>query len=62
LKCVIRDDSLPLSFINIFDNVTDLFNYVSETAVENLDIVDSTLKIFVKTVRLREVNIELIRS
>ncbi len=57
-----QNDRLPINFMNIFDNVTDLFNFIRD-ATSGLDLVGSTLKLLVKTgVRVREVPIELTRT
>jgi hypothetical protein len=58
LKNLIGNDMLPSSCINIFDTVTDLFNYISESS-RDLDVNDNALIIRVQTIRMREIRIEL---
>jgi hypothetical protein len=51
-----------MAFMNIFDNVSDLFNFLKETPSSNLELAGDKLKIMVKVVRLREVLIDLTRT
>jgi hypothetical protein len=56
LTAEFHNDRLPLVFMNIFDNVTELFNFICGATAGTLDLVGNTLKLMVKTgVRLREV-------
>lgn len=49
--------------MNIFENVTDLFNFIKDAGPGAMDLVGTTLKLMVKAgVRLREVPIELART
>lgn len=59
----IQNEKLPVSFINIFDSVADLFNFIKDAPAGSLDLNNNTLKVLVKAgIRMREVPIELIRA
>lgn len=63
LAAELHNDKWPLAFVNIFDNVADLFNFIRDAAAGTLDLAGNTLKLMVKAgIRLREVAIELTRT
>jgi uncharacterized small protein (DUF1192 family) len=59
LRSTITNDKLPPSFVNIFDDVADLFDFLKNITAENAEVIGNVLKLMVKVIKMKEVRIEL---
>ena len=61
LRTVLQNGALPASFANIFDNVSDLYNFFDRKSEESEAVIGNTLVLRLMIFKKREISIEMTR-